>query len=346
MKKGVLLINLGSPESFARKDIKRYLRQFLSDKYVISLPFFARWLLVNGIIVPFRSSHTARLYRSVWTSKGAPLLVYSQSFLEKIRNGLKTLNINIPVELSMRYGHPSIQSALEHLFKEGIDTLLVVPLYPHYAQATYESALAELKNALSHYPQKISLQIIPPFYEHGDYLSALERTFREKVTGHSIDQLVFSFHGVPLTHLPCSLETAESCNEDAESYVGHCESCPTCYRYQCYRTAELLVSRIGGDKNNYTIAFQSKMGKGKWLKPYLIKVLSDLPKQGIRHIAVIAPSFTADCLETLYELDVESKALFLSSGGIEFLRVPCLNDQDLWVKKMVKWIREWDEKND
>ncbi len=345
MKQGVLLINLGSPEAPRRKQVGRYLRQFLGDRHVIALPFLPRWLLVNGIIVPFRASRSARMYRSVWTSEGAPLLVYSAAFLKKVKNGLKEKGIDLPVELGMRYGEPSIPAAVRRLLDKKAERLLVVPLYPHYARATYESALAEVEKALSRYANQPSLRIIPPFYDHGDYQAALERSFRETVTGKRIDRLVFSFHGIPLTHLPCSPETAKACNEDPETHVGRYGTCRNCYRFQCYRTAELLTGRIGGDRNSYAVAFQSKMGKGKWLKPYLFDVLADLPKQGDKDIAVIAPSFTADCLETLQELDKEARRIFLSAGGTNFLRVPCLNDQDLWAEKMSKWIAEWHEKS-
>lgn len=316
-KKGVLIVNLGTPASCHKSDVKRFLCEFLMDPYVLSLPYLFRQLLVRGYIAPFRSHESAKAYSHIWTPEGSPLLVKSMEFLHLVQ-----LKSKIPVELAMRYGSLSIADGIKRLRMQGVEEILFLPMYPQYAQSTYETSLVKFVDEMQHYPD-LKYVITPPYYNQGDYLAALSKVIKESEVYQNSDYLLFSFHGIPLSHTP----------KGAPSMLD--------YPLQCLETARLVADRINLPAEKWGVSFQSRLGKGKWTSPYTQDLLKELPKRGIKRLAIVAPSFTVDCLETLYELGIEGKALFLDAGGEQYEVIPCLNARPIWVKKIAKWINEW-----
>lgn len=336
MSKGVLLVNLGSPDSTDPKDVKKYLDQFLMDERVIDVPYWARTLLVRGIILNTRPKKSAEAYQRIWWDEGSPLIVLSERLQEKMDK-----LTSVPIELAMRYAKPSIFEGLKKLNDQGVDEVLLFPLYPQFAMATTETILVlaeELRQ--KHFPN-MEFTSIPAFYNHPDYIRVLSNSIAEHLRGADYEHLLFSYHGVPKRHIRKSDVTKSHCKID-----GSCCRTPSaahqfCYRHQCYETTRLVAEYLELKKDSYSVSFQSRLGFDPWLQPYTDRTIERMGLSGTKKLAIVTPAFVSDCLETLEEIAMEGEEIFHEVGGEEFHVVPCLNDRDDWVQTLSRWIDEW-----
>jgi len=334
--KGVLLVNLGSPESPTAKDVKPYLDEFLMDKYVIDVPFLLRALLVRGIILRKRPEKSAAAYAKIWWDEGSPLVVISKRMHEKVQR-----QTEIPVSLAMRYGKPSILSGLQELHDNGVTEVMLFPLYPQHAMASTTTILVlaeELRK--KHFPE-MNFTIVPAFYNKPDYIQDLSNLIKKHLENYDYDHLLFSYHGIPERHIRKTDITKSHCRID-----GSCCNTPSpahefCYRHQCYETTKQVVKVLGIPKGKYSQTFQSRLAGDKWLEPYTDVEINKMPEKGIKKLAVVTPAFVSDCLETLEEIAMEANHQFKAHGGEEFLAIPCLNDSDEWCATVSKWIKAW-----
>jgi len=327
-KKAVLLANLGSPDSTAVSDVRRYLREFLMDGRVIDIPLLPRWLLVNGIIAPFRAPRSARKYKSIWTEEGSPLMVLTQKLVGKVAAETK-----LPVYMCMRYGNPSPQWALNKIREEypGIDEVALFPLYPHYAMSSYETAVEHVKKSWEKGNYSFYLKVIEPYYNHPSYIQSLSDSIRP-FTDEKYDHILFSYHGVPERHILKSDPTGNHCLKKDDCCHQPSEAHRFCYRHQVFETTRLVAENLGLSPEKYSVSFQSRLGNDKWLGPPTADVLAEFPEKGIKNLLVVTPAFVSDCLETLEEIRIEGKTTFLKAGGETFRHIPCLNLNDDWVK--------------
>lgn len=322
--RGVLLINLGTPASPATADVRTYLREFLMDGRVVDMPVVPRWLLVNGVIAPFRAPRSAHAYASIWTPAGSPLMVQSRALQEALRARLP----GVPVALAMRYGRPSIADALAEL--AGVEEIVAVPLYPQYASATTGTVLEALYAALGAGLAVPSVRVVPPFWSDPGWLDAQAAVARAAVAG--ADHVLFSFHGLPerqvrATDAACRLD--DTCCARVPAY---------CYRAQCLATARALAERLAPAR--WSVAFQSRLGRAEWLQPATDEVLAALPKQGVKTVAVLTPSFVSDCLETLEEIGMRGAETFREAGGASLRLAPCVNADAAFVGAVAGWVSE------
>jgi len=335
-KRAVLLINLGSPNSTSIEDVRRYLREFLMDPRVMDLPEWKRCLLVNLCILPFRPKKTAQAYKKIWQPNGSPLILISQELQKHLNDRL-----DITVELAMRYGIPTIKHTIKYLKKQGVQELYIIPLYPHYAMSSYETARVAAMEAVAKYTPYMKTKVLMPFYNDPAYIDALVESAKDYLQENTYDHLLFSFHGIPGSHLQKTDPSHAHC-----LCVTHCcqmksPSHATCYRHQCFETVRAFVEKAGIPQEKYSISFQSRLGKNPWLEPYTDKVLEKFPKKGIKHLKVICPSFVADCLETLEEISIAGKFSFIEAGGESFEQIPCLNTHPAWINYLVNKIETW-----
>jgi ferrochelatase len=336
MKKGVLLVNLGSPESPTAKDVKPYLDEFLMDEYVIDVPFLLRALLVRGIILQTRPKKSAAAYAKIWWDEGSPLIILSKRLQAKIQK-----QVSIPVELAMRYGNPSIESGLQKLSDQGITEVLLFPLYPQYAMASTQTILVLAEKLRKEKFPQMHFTIVPAFYNQKDYVRDLSNSIKKHLEGFAYDHLLFSYHGIPERHIRKTDITKSHCKID-----GSCCNTPSpahqfCYRHQCYETTKQVVEFLGIEEGKYSQTFQSRLAGDKWLTPYTDVEVNKMPEKGIKKLAVVTPAFVSDCLETLEEIAMEAKHEFKERGGEEFLAIPCLNDDDEWAKTLSRWVDQW-----
>jgi ferrochelatase len=353
MKRGVLLINIGTPSSPNPKDVGQYLGQFLMDEKVIQAPFFVRWLLVRCLIVPLRRHRSSSLYRSIWTERGSPLMVNCLDLRDRLREQAP----EVQFELGMRYGEPSISEALECLKRGGVTELVILPLYPQFAESTTTSALLECERSLAKIGFNPDRKIISDFYDCADFISVMTRLVLQTCTVHQqefaqtsssngsfpFDHLMMTFHGLPESHLrKLNIGNGKSgaCFSRPDCCLSMRDDNRWCYRAQCYATAQALYqslqSQIAIRPDQYSVAFQSRLGPTKWTGPSIDEMLDELIERGVRHLAVVSPSFTADCLETIEEIGETLRARFLSLGGKSFTRVPCPNGALDWVEMISK----------
>jgi ferrochelatase len=336
MKKGVLLVNLGSPESPTPKDVKPYLDEFLMDKYVIDVPFLLRALLVRGIILQTRPKKSAAAYAKIWWDEGSPLIVLSKRMHKKVQ-----ANTNIPVSLAMRYGKPSIESGLQELHDQGVTEVMLFPLYPQHAMASTVTILVLAEEIRKKKFPNMNFTILPAFYNQKDYIRDLSNSIKKHLENFEYDHLLFSYHGIPERHIRKTDITKSHCKMD-----GSCCNTPSpahefCYRHQCYETTKQVVEFLGIPEGKYSQTFQSRLAGDKWLTPYTDTEINKMPEKGIKKLAVVTPAFVSDCLETLEEIAMEANHEFKEHGGEEFLAIPCLNDDDDWCKTMSRWIDQW-----
>lgn len=335
-QKAVLLMNLGSPDSTVVKDVRRYLNEFLMDGRVIDLPLIARTLLVRGIIVPFRAPKSAEAYKTIWTEQGSPLIVLTKQLQQSLQQ-----QIQEPVAIAMRYGNPSPKQAFDDLLRENPDLkeVIIVPLYPHYAMSSYETAIVQAKehHAAGNYPFRISF--IKPFYNEENYLNALAASMQPWLE-KEYDHILFSYHGIPERHLRktgggngCHCMKVTNCCE--VNTMAH----DTCYRHQVFTTTRLVAEKLGLPRDKYSISFQSRLGSG-WLQPFTDVRLEQMPKEGIKKLLVICPAFISDCLETLEEIAERGKETFLEAGGESYEMIPCLNTHPMWVATLASWVND------
>ena len=338
--KGVLLINLGSPESTAVKDVRTYLDEFLMDERVIDIPYWKRFLLIKGIILRTRPKKSAEAYKKIWWKEGSPLVVISERFTDKVKN-----NTNIPVALAMRYGTMTIKKGFEELANKGVDEILIVPLYPHYAMSSTETVLVKAEEVRKDCFPNIKTTEIPHFFNEPRYIKAMSDNIKHNLKGFDYDHILFSYHGIPERHILKTDPTKNHCKIDGSCCEKASKAHDTCYRHQCFETTKEIVKELGLKEGTYSNSFQSRLLKDPWLKPYTDFELQRLAEEGTKKLAVITPAFVADCLETLEEIAMEGKEEFLEAGGTDYKHIPCLNDNDDWVSVMNTWIDEWATKN-
>ena len=335
-KQGVILLNLGSPDSTEVSDVRTYLREFLMDGRVLDAPFAIRWFVVNCLILPTRPRESAEAYASIWREGGSPLILIS----EEQRKALAA-RINIPVELGMRYGNPSTADGLKKLLDQGVEDLLILPMYPHYAMSSYETAVVHLQDAIREQKPDLKTTLIQPYYEDPGYIEALVEAARPSLEAGDFDKLVFSFHGIPQRHLLKGDSSKSHCLQVHDC----CNTChpahATCYRHQCAMTVEKFVAATGLPKDKYMISFQSRLGREPWLQPYTDKTLVKLAEEGHKRVKVICPAFTADCLETLEEIAEQGRDSFLEAGGETFEQIPCLNAHPKFIEFLTAKVAAW-----
>ncbi|SHI34286.1 ferrochelatase [Cruoricaptor ignavus] len=332
-KKGILLVNLGSPKSTSVPDVKEYLDEFLMDEKVIDYRWFFRSLLVRGIILRKRPKKSAEAYKTVWTEQGSPLIIITEQIREKLQQ-----RFDVPVEIGMRYAEPSIENGIQKLVSQGVTNIVLFPLYPQYAMSTTETVVDKAEEVRKEKFPGVQISYVEPFYGRDIYIDCLAESLREKLP-EEFDALQFSYHGVPERHL-YKTDPTNTCK------IGDCcheESRPShkfCYRHQCYKTTELVIEKLGIPKEKTIVSFQSRLGRDKWIEPYTDETLENLPKKGVKNLAICCPAFVSDCLETLEEISEEGRETFLHSGGKEFHYLPCLNDEERWIDVIETLCRE------
>ena len=336
MKKGILLVNLGSPDSPEPKDVKRYLGEFLMDERVIDVALWVRTLIVKGIILNTRPKASAKAYKKIWWKEGSPLIVLSESLKSKVAD-----KIDFPVALAMRYGSMTIEEGIEELVAKGVEHVFMIPLYPQYAMATTETilVLAEEIRALK-YPD-IKLESLSAFYNQSIYIDALSESISNSLVGKNYEHLLFSYHGVPERHIRKSDVTKSHCKIDGSCCVTASKAHQFCYRHQCLEVTRLVGEKLGLKPGTYSSSFQSRLGFDPWLQPYTDRTIERLGKEGVKNMAIVTPAFVSDCLETLEEIAMEGEEIFHEVGGDNFTTIPCLNSNDKWVDVLVHWINNW-----
>jgi len=327
-KKVILLMNLGSPNSTKVSDVKDYLNEFLMDQYVIDLPFWIRLFLVKLIIVPFRASKSAHKYETIWTENGSPLKVITSELSKLVEKVTKT-----PTYSCMRYASPSTFEIVNKIIEEHSDLkeITFMPLYPHYAMSSYLTSVEHITSIKNKLIPKINLKIIAPFYNNEKYINALAESIKPYLKS-DYDHILFSYHGIPERHVKKTDPTKKHCLMTDNCCNKPCLAHDYCYRKQTIDTTNLVAQQLNIPSDQYSFSFQSRLGKDKWLLPFTSKVLEEMPKKGIKKLMIICPSFVSDCLETLEEIDIEGRAIFMSSGGHTFDLVPCLNTNPNWVE--------------
>ena len=329
-------MNLGSPDSTEVADVRNYLNEFLMDKRVIDYPWLLRKLLVSGIIAPTRAPRSAEAYRSVWTKDGSPLIVLTRQLQSAIAS-----SVSEPVEIAMRYGKPTMKSAYENLLRRmpDIEHVIAVPLYPHYAMSSYETAVEYAKEVHKKNKYSFTMEFVKPFYGEEQFIHALSESIRPFLA-NDYDLLLMSYHGLPERHMRKGditgqhcMKVPDCCNVDSPAHAQ-------CYRHQCFATTKLVAKALQIPDNKISVSFQSRLGREEWLKPYTALRLAELPKEGVKKLVIACPAFVSDCLETLEEIAVEGKHIFMEAGGEEFALVPCLNVNPLWVKALAGYLSE------
>ena len=328
------MINLGSPDSTSIPDVKRYLDEFLMDKRVIGKSYWFRWFLVKIIILNTRPRKSAKAYKKIWWKEGSPLIVLSKRLFNKVKKLVK-----IPVALAMRYGSMSIINGLKELHEIGVNEVIVLPLYPHYAMSSYETVVEKVKKEVRLNFPSIKLKIIDPFYNNKSYIKLLSNKIKETLKKVKYDHILFSYHGIPVSHLKISDTTNKHCYKVKNCCSVKSDAHKTCYKHQVLETTELVVKELKIDKSKYSNAFQSRLPNEAWLKPYTDSELVRLAKNGIKNLVIVTPAFVTDCLETLEEIAMEGKEEFLDSGGKNYYYVPCLNDDKDWSKLISSWAK-------
>ncbi len=336
MNKGVLLVNLGSPDSPDPKDVKKYLGEFLMDERVIDVPLWARTLIVKGIILNTRPKASAAAYKKIWWEDGSPLIVISVRLQNKIQN-----QVEIPVALAMRYGSMTIKKGIQELVDKGVDEVLLFPLYPQFAMATTETILVLAEEVRKEHFPNLKIESVPAFYNKPDYIEVLSNTIKESLKDKEYEHLLFSYHGVPERHIKKRDITKSHCKIDGNCCATSSKAHQFCYRHQCYEVTRLVAEKLQLKPDTFSTSFQSRLGFDPWLQPYTDLTFERLAKQGIEKMVVVTPAFVTDCLETLEEIAMEGKEIFKEMGGKTFTTVPCLNDNDEWASLLSKWINNW-----
>ena len=313
-RQGILLCNLGTPDAPRPAELRRYLKEFLSDPRVVEIPRLLWWMILNLIILRIRPRRSAKLYQSVWTEAGSPLMLYSQGQVAAVKQRLAEKYGDIPVVLGMRYGNPSMASAIKQLTDQNVRDIIVLPLYPQYAGATTGSTFDAIAKTFTKLRWVPELQFINGYHKSEGYLDALCTTIKRHIEQHGQpDKFVFSYHGTPERYL-----------KNGDPY--HCF---------CHQTTRLVREKLGFDESQVMTTFQSRFGREPWLQPYTDKTLEQLPEDGVKHVVVICPGFSSDCLETIEEINMEARESFIESGGEHFHYMPCLNDDPVHIDALV-----------
>ena len=336
MKRGVLLVNLGSPDSPSVPAVRRYLREFLMDGRVLDVNWLLRFCIVHFAILPSRPKQSAEAYAKIWTPAGSPLVAISRQVQTRLQE-----RVSLPIALAMRYQNPSIPDAVRRLAEQGVDEVLVIPLFPHYAMSSFETAVERVKEVAARAAPGMRLQVQPPCFARPDYITALVASARKQLDA-GFDHLLFSFHGLPERHLRKSDPTKCHCLATPDCCERPSPAHATCYRAQCFQTVAAFARQAGIPREKYSVAFQSRLGRTPWLQPYTDLELVALPRRGIRRLLVICPAFVSDCLETIEEIGLRGRETFLEAGGGEFGLIPCLNEHPLWVSALENMITAFD----
>jgi ferrochelatase len=328
LKTGVLLLNVGTPDSTSVSDLRKYLREFLSDARVLDTSPLARWLLVNFIIVPFRSPKSAKMYEQIWTDKGSPLLLNCERQKELLQQALGN---NFQVELGMAYGNPSIKNALNKFSEPIYRQIIVLPLFPQYASATTGSVTQAVMENIKGWQTIPEILFINSYYNHPLFIRAFVENGR-KYLQENYDHIIFSFHGLPERQI-LKADCFNHClKENCCSQIT--EHNAFCYRAQCFETARLITSQLSLSPDKYSVSFQSRLGRAEWIKPYSTDVIEERAKRGDKRLLIFSPAFTSDCLETIFEIGIEYQHLFKSLGGEKIQLVESLNENPLWIETM------------
>jgi ferrochelatase len=334
--RAVLLANLGSPDSFQVKDVRNYLAEFLMDERVIDIPYLVRAMLVRGIIVPFRAPKSAAKYKTIWTENGSPLIHISRLVQRKLSDEMQ-----LPVGLCMRYANPTPTHALDQLSRENPDLqeVVLMPLYPHYAMSSYETAVDHVRKAHAKGNYRFKLKVVPPFFQHPAYIEALANSM-EPYLQQEFDHVLFSYHGIPKRHVLKTDQTGSHCfSSDGCCDIGS-KAHEVCYRHQVISTTRLVAAKLGLPKEKFSFSFQSRLGADAWLQPYSVEQFEKFPQQGIKKLVVVCPAFVSDCLETLEEIQIEGREDFIKAGGEQFTVIPCLNERDEWIQAVCQMVLE------
>ncbi|MBT8044983.1 MAG: ferrochelatase [Verrucomicrobiae bacterium] len=334
-KTAALLLNLGSPDSTDVSDVRRYLDEFLSDERVLDVNPILRKLLLKLIILPRRPKESAEAYSEVWTDEGSPLIVTS-----KKQHQLVSEKVDTPVYLAMRYGNPSTPDVVQQMIADGVTDVFIMPLYPHYAMSSYETAVVKVMDELNSKAPQMKTALLQPFYQDDDYIQALVDSAMPHIEEDD-DLLLFSYHGIPERHVQKSDPSHAHClvREDCCVTPHPCHA--TCYKHQCLATTEAFLKKSGIPKEKTAIAFQSRLLRDPWLGPYTDFELKRFGKEGIKKIKVMCPAFVSDCLETIEEIGMRGVEEFTEAGGESLSLVPCMNDHPSWISFLANRINKW-----
>jgi ferrochelatase len=335
-KKGILLVNLGTPDSPKVSDVRRYLDEFLMDGRVVDVPAPVRALLVKGIIVPFRGPKSAKTYQAIWTENGSPLMYYSVRTAELLQ---ERLGDEYHVELAMRYQNPSIQSALDKLKAAKVDSIKVIPLFPQYASATTGSVHDKVMEIVRTWQAIPDISFINSYYDEPGIIKNFAENGK-KYQPETYDHILFSFHGLPQRQLRKGDDSKAHCLKVENCCETLCDNNKFCYSAQCYQTAKLIAAELNIPKEKYTVCFQSRLGRDPWAQPYTSTVLEELAHQGAKKVLVFCPAFVADCLETIFEIAEEYQEEFEEMGGEKVQLVESLNDHPMWIETLERLVKK------
>ncbi len=331
-KTGVLIVNLGTPDSPSVPDVRKYLFEFLNDPRVIDLPWLLRKFLVNIIIVPFRAPKSAKIYQQLWTKDGSPLIIFGKSVKEKLQNALGE---EFEVELGMRYQNPSMDIILEQMREKQYEKIIVVPMFPQYASATSGSVAEKIMKIINRWWVIPEIKIAGQFFDNEDFINAfVERAKQYKIEEY--DHVLFSFHGLPVRQVDKVHLNGKHCS-DYNCEIELDDNNKLCYRAACYATTRLLTKKLNMPKGKYTVCFQSRLDKN-WLEPFTDRVIIQKAKEGAKKLLVFSPAFVADCLETIVEIGIEYQKLFEEHGGVKIQLVESLNDHPAWIEALKKMV--------
>lgn len=334
---GVLLVQLGTPDSTAVSDVRSYLREFLSDPRVLDIPAPARALLLNAVILPFRPRRSAEQYQKIWTDEGSPLTIHTEALASQVQ---EALGDDYRVVYGMRYRNPALEEVVARLAAAGCDRIVVLPLFPQYASASTGSSLEEALRVIGGRWNVPDVVTIGDFYAEPGFVRAVADTARPHLGGFAPDHVLFSYHGLPEKQVKKSDPTGGWCLQRLDCCDRMGTANRFCYRAQCFATTRAVASELGLQPGTYTTTFQSRLAGQKWIEPYTDVEVSDLYEAGVRRLAVLTPSFTADCLETLEEIGIRLREQWISLGGEELALVPCVNAEPAWVAAVADMIRK------
>ncbi len=346
---GVLVVNLGTPDSPATGDVRKYLREFLMDARVVDVPYLLRFILVNLIIAPFRAPKSAKIYREVWEERGSPLKFYGEDVVKMLQ---EALGARYEVVLGMRYQSPSLKSALGQLKDRGLERIIVIPLFPQYASATTGSVKEKVMRIVKDWQIIPEMTFVHSFFDHPQFIKAFAEVGKKHIEEQDYDHYIFSYHGLPERQIRKgdSTGTCLKAAKENKELAGQANCCATlhplnksCYRAQCFETTRLLASELSIPEEKYTVCFQSRLGNDPWIKPYTEDLIKELVKEGKKKVLAFSPSFVADCLETTIEIGEEYKEIFEEEGGEHWQLVESLNNSSVWVETLKSLVHTYDE---
>ncbi len=325
----VLLVNTGTPKNTEVKTVRKYLRQFLMDKNVITLPFLVRFILVNGLIAPLRAKHSAKKYATIFENGISPLYKHTKELTEKLNE-----ICDVPIEFGMRYGEPTAQQTVNHILSKykNLKKVVIMPLFPQKTQSSFITAYLHFQKHFQKENSNLKISCAKPFFDNSLYISILSNHIQNRIL-NDFDKLIFSFHGIPLSHEK-KYHTNYADFENEINCGCSQDKIHTCYHYQCYYTAHKVAEKLGLEQSKWEVTFQSRLGHTQWHSPYTAQRLAELPKENVKNISIVTPSFIADCLETLEEINVEGREIFMKAGGKSFQYIPTLNTEKEWIETL------------